>query len=53
MLFLFVLYLNDYTDESARLIHKWVNSNHSQEVTIKMMVVMPFLLIQKCSQTSK
>ena len=53
MLFLFVLYLNDYTDESARLIHKWVNNNHSQEVTIKMMVVLPFLLIQKCSQTSK
>ena len=43
----------NYIYEYTRLIRKLINNNQLQQVAIKLMLIMPSLLFQRSSQTSK
>ena len=42
-----------YIYECTRLILKWVNDNHLQSIALKALMIVPLLLLQKCSGISK
>ena len=43
----------EYIDECTRLILDWVNDSPLQSIAIKALIIMPLLLLQKCSKNSK
>ena len=43
----------EYIDECTRLILEWVNDSSLQSIAIKALMIMPSLLLQKCSRNSK
>ena len=43
----------EYIDECTRLILEWVNDSPLQSIAIKALMIMPSLLLQKCSKSSK
>jgi len=43
----------DFIDECTRLIHEWTNNSPLRDISIKALMVMPSLLLQKPSRTSK
>ena len=43
----------EYTDECNRLILEWVNDSQLQGIAIKVIMIMPSLLLYKCSRNSK
>ena len=42
-----------YIDECSRLIYEWVNDSPLKAIAIKALMIMPSLLLQKSSRTSK
>ena len=43
----------EYTDECTRLILEWANDRQLQGIAIKALMIMPSLLLRKCSRNSK
>ena len=43
----------EYIDECTHLILEWVNDSPLQSIAIKALMIMPSLLLQKCSKNSK
>ena len=43
----------DYIDECIRLIHEWVNNSPLHDISLKALMIMPSLLLQKPNKTSK
>ena len=43
----------EYIDECTRLILEWVHDSQLQGIAIKALMIMPSLLLQKCSRNSK
>ena len=44
---------NQFVDEMTRLIHEWVNDSPLKKISLKALMIMPCLLLQKPSRNSK